>query len=499
MLRRSLRPALSPLGVAAAAARTGFHNGRRLDVTGLSCSLHSSTRAAGRATGAEAGSSYYSAAARARANAALEGFALPQGVSREELNRMLNETLQNRSRKFALSAAAGMGLLGLIAYLYRKEGRAAVVEEISDVASRSLSDEKMQAQAQLVTIQTLQALLAHGETVQRSVSFLSQVAEHEQTREAVVNLLVTALKNPAVVEEALQLVLWVLDDSRARENLVTCLISALTNPRFEEAAAEFAVRWLAHESVSTKVSEVFKDASLTVLEEDTVRENAEQFVQGLLQEPQLQAKTSEHLWGAVKGLIYSPKPKSVPAVGTVVGQPAPPVSPAALSGASAASKKPTTTAAAAAPAPPAAATTSAAPSATAPAASSAATTSVGSSAAPTASTTSTTASTAAPAPPAASSTTAGRGAQAVEATATGSPSSSTAEATAATPAMAQTAVATPAEHDEKRAKHSTTHLKRASSDSMPDSMGDVDLPAVSDAEPSESIRNASGTAAAAQH
>ena len=416
---------------------------------------------------------------------------------------MLNETLQNRSRKFALSAAAGTGLLGLIAYLYRKEGRAAVVEEISDVASRSLSDEKMQAQAQLVTIQTLQALLAHGETVQRSVSFLSQVAEHEQTREAVVNLLVTALKNPAVVEEALQLVLWVLDDSRARENLVTCLISALTNPRFEEAAAEFAVRWLAHESVSTKVSEVFKDASLTVLEEDTVRENAEQFVQGLLQEPQLQAKTSEHLWGAVKGLIYSPKPKSVPAVGTVVGQPAPPVSPAALSGASVASKKPTTTAAAAAPAPPAAATTSAAPSATAPAASSAATASVGSSAAPIASTTSTTASATAsataPAPPAASSTTAGGGAQAVEATATGSPSSSTAEATAATPAMAQTAVATPAEQDEKRAKHSTTHLKRASSDSMPDSMGDVDLPAVSDAEPSESIRNASGTAAAAQH
>merc|ERR1719424_2602632 len=107
--------------------------------------------------------------------------------------------------------------------------RAAVVEELSDVASRSLSDEKMQAQAQLVTIQTLQALLEHGETVQRSVSFLSAVAEHEQTREALTSLLVSALKSPAVINEALELVLWVLDDARAREHLVDALISSLEN------------------------------------------------------------------------------------------------------------------------------------------------------------------------------------------------------------------------------------------------------------------------------
>ena len=323
MLRRSLSAAaLRSLNVRSA-LRTVHGNARRLGANATFStgrSAPSGPSASGTAA-SEAGSGYYSA--RARANAALEGFALPHSISREELHRIMNETLQNRSRKFALSAAAGTAVVALVAYYYRKEGRAAVVEEISDVASRSLSDQKMQAQAQLVTIQTLQALLAHSETVHRTVAFLSQVSEHEQTREAVVNLLVTALKNPAVLEEALQLVLWILDDSRARENLVTCLISALTNPRFEAAAAEFAVRWLADESVSNKVSEVFKDASLTVLEEDTVRENAEQFVQGLLQEPQLQAKTSEHLWGAVKGLIYSPKPKPVPAVGTMVAPPSP--------------------------------------------------------------------------------------------------------------------------------------------------------------------------------
>ena len=294
-------------------------DGRRLGAAAFSTAKHASEQAAAggsshlNASSAGGGPSFYSAAARARANAANWS----ASISRDELHRVMNETLQNRSRKLAISAAAATAAIGLVAYSFRKEGRAAVVEELSDVASRSLSDEKMQAQAQLVTIQTLQALLEHGETVQRTVTFLSAVSEHEQTREALVSLLVTALKNPAVVNEALQLVLWILDDERARENLVTCLMAALTNPRFEEAAAEFAVRWLAHDSVKEVVTQVFKEASLQVLEDDSVRNNSEQFVHQLLQEPQLQAKTSEHLWGAVKGLIYTPKPKPVPAVGTV--------------------------------------------------------------------------------------------------------------------------------------------------------------------------------------
>ena len=58
-----------------------------------------------------------------------------------------------------------------------------MIDELSDVASRSLGDEKMQAQAQLTSIQTLQALLEHPATVQRSVDFVTAVCEKEQTRQ----------------------------------------------------------------------------------------------------------------------------------------------------------------------------------------------------------------------------------------------------------------------------------------------------------------------------
>ena len=259
----------------------------------------------------------YTEAARARAanvygNIPSGGEVLQYIHSRDELRRMMNETLKSRSRRMWIGIGAGTAALTALVFVYRHETKKAVVEELSDVASRSLGDEKMQAQAQLVTIQTLQALLEHGETVHRSVNFLSAVAEHEQTRQAMVALLVSALKSPGVLNEALELVIWVLDDARAREHLVTALIAALYNERFQEAAAEFAVHWLSHEDVRATVAATFKEGSLAVLEDASVHATAEQFVKGLLNEQSLQAKTSEHLWAAVRGLVIAPRKAKPP-------------------------------------------------------------------------------------------------------------------------------------------------------------------------------------------
>jgi hypothetical protein len=141
------------------------------------------------------------------------------------------------------------------------------------------------------------------------VTFLSQVAEHEQTRAALISLLVQALKSPAVLQEALNLTLWVLDDAKAREHLVSALIAALNNERFMSAAADFAVRWISDDAVKSTVGSVIKEASLQVLEDASVHAEAEKFVKQLLLEPQLQAKTSEHMWAAIKGLIVGPRAK----------------------------------------------------------------------------------------------------------------------------------------------------------------------------------------------
>ena len=126
-------------------------------------------------------------------------------------------------------------------YSYRHQAKERVADELSDVATRSLRDEKMQAQATKATMQTLQVLLSDESTVQRSVEFLSSVAEHPETRRALIALLVEALKSNAVLDEALKLTLWVLDDTRTREHLVGALLYSLKSRAFLDGAGQAAL------------------------------------------------------------------------------------------------------------------------------------------------------------------------------------------------------------------------------------------------------------------
>ena len=72
---------------------------------------------------------------------------------------MFNQTLELRSRRLAAGFVGfAIGLAGVV-YISRSQVKHVVIEEISDVATRSLGADKMQQQAQQMTMQTLQALL----------------------------------------------------------------------------------------------------------------------------------------------------------------------------------------------------------------------------------------------------------------------------------------------------------------------------------------------------
>ena len=227
--------------------------------------------------------------------------------SREEMAVMFNQTLELRSRRLAAGFIGfAIGLAGVI-YVSRSQVKHVVIEEISDVATRSLGDDKMQKQAQQMTMQTLQALLQDEATVQHSVKFVSEVAAQPATRQALIALLVEALKSESVLSQALALTLWVLDDDKARKHLNGALMSAISSEAFLDVAAKFAVRWLAEDAVAGAVTELFRGSSLKLLEDEAVRDMAQQFVHGLLDQPHLQAKTGEHLWSAVRGWLLAPK------------------------------------------------------------------------------------------------------------------------------------------------------------------------------------------------
>ena len=183
--------------------------------------------------------------------------------SREEMRRQFAQALNERSRRIAAGSLGALALLGGVVYVYRKQAKEAVVEELSDVATKTLSDSQMQQQAAQVTMATLQALLEDRATVERAAEFLTQLAEHPGARAAVVALLVDALKRKEVLQEALALTLWVLDDERCREHLVGALVAALATDTFRAAAGEFAVHWLARDEVCRPAQLALRSPALT--------------------------------------------------------------------------------------------------------------------------------------------------------------------------------------------------------------------------------------------
>eukprot|EP00588_Corethron_pennatum_P010128 CAMPEP_0194273186 /NCGR_PEP_ID=MMETSP0169-20130528/6583_1 /TAXON_ID=218684 /ORGANISM="Corethron pennatum, Strain L29A3" /LENGTH=521 /DNA_ID=CAMNT_0039016065 /DNA_START=121 /DNA_END=1686 /DNA_ORIENTATION=- len=220
--------------------------------------------------------------------------------SKADLRRIVGDALFQRTLKFWAGVAAFLvGSYGLVAVVYPQEARVAIASELSDVASRSLADERMQDQA----AETVRALVSDEGTVRRAAEFVQKVAADEGTRQALADLLARALKDPAVMGQALDLVHWILQNPAARENLVGTLMAALQNETFVAAAGDFAVVWLGRPEVLKIVTDVLRDASLKVLEDQTIREDAAVFLRELLQEPMLQAKTGEHLWSAVKGVV----------------------------------------------------------------------------------------------------------------------------------------------------------------------------------------------------
>ena len=148
---------------------------------------------------------------------------------REEMERLFKQTLNERSRAVAAALCGALIVFGGIAFTNRQRAREIVVEELSQAASGTLGDEKMQMQATALTLQTLRALLQDEVTQQRSVGFVAALAEHPTTRAALLSLLVSALKDEAVLKEALQLTLWVLGRDDTRDVVITALIAALTS------------------------------------------------------------------------------------------------------------------------------------------------------------------------------------------------------------------------------------------------------------------------------
>ena len=163
-----------------------------------------------------------------------------------------------------------------------------VVDELSDVGSRSLGDTKMQAQAQQVMIQTLNAL-PRTRHAARAATFVAAVAQHPAARWRS-SARSSTRSRAGRCDEALALTNWVLDRPEAREKVDA--LAALRSERFLQGAAlgergssatRCAPRWAPRSTARTKV-----------LEDAQARDIAQIFVKSL-EQPHRRRRRRAHL------------------------------------------------------------------------------------------------------------------------------------------------------------------------------------------------------------
>ena len=225
--------------------------------------------------------------------------------SREEMRAMVTTMMRERSRARRARARSSRSASSAASATPTTRVKEVVVDELSDVGSRSLGDTKMQAQAQQVTIQTLNALLEDEGTQQRAATFVAAVAQ-PAARQALVGALVDALKSRPVLDEALALTkaCSARPPGHAREKLVdaTCraaLASAscrapAPSARGGSSATRCAPRWAPRSTARrSRCSRTRRCA--TSRRSSSSRSSSS---------PTCAAKTSERIWGAIKGALH---------------------------------------------------------------------------------------------------------------------------------------------------------------------------------------------------
>ncbi|XP_013400075.1 uncharacterized protein LOC106166155 [Lingula anatina] len=174
-------------------------------------------------------------------------------------------TIENDTRLYGYSTLRIGGAVvistGIAVYLFREQIRENVADEVSQVTTRSLSDENVQNKAQDLALALLNEILTDKNIQDLSVVFLQNV-----------------FGQPGTQETASKLLEDVLTDSTVQANLTevfkTILVSAFGDSNFRNNLAQNLEPLLRHESVIYGVQQLF----IELFKSKTVQEEAAKFL-----------------------------------------------------------------------------------------------------------------------------------------------------------------------------------------------------------------------------
>ena len=233
---------------------------------------------------------------------------------------------QNRLVKgVALGVTTLLGV-GVIAWVFRDRVKTTTVEQVADVAKRSLADVDVQGKVQEMSQEVIQRILTDPSVLSAALQFTTRLLKEPSTQTALSNLLHAVLQEPQTLERA-HTFSTSLVQSLTQSPAVQRMTAELVRGAIEQPSNRAQLIALLHQTVNDErsLSELRRVGSASahdVLNDVGVQQHMTAFMKGVLSDPSLQHTAGDALWSAVR---YSFRPKWGNNGGKVdLGQPPPP-------------------------------------------------------------------------------------------------------------------------------------------------------------------------------
>ena len=221
--------------------------------------------------------------------------------------------LQNEDRTRMVSG--GLLILGLGVYIYGD----AIVHMFSGGVAEVTGSEAVQTQVQQLAKAVVTTVLNDAQVLEKATEFVTALSADPVTQQALVQLLLVALRhrdtqqevyrlsqnvvsqvldNPQTTQQVVGLLQNVLADPATQDNVLALLRQLMANPATREALGELTTYTLARDDVQEQANGVAGAAVHMVLNDPKVFEHATDWVTGVLSEKDVQKSSGEHLWNA---------------------------------------------------------------------------------------------------------------------------------------------------------------------------------------------------------
>ena len=221
--------------------------------------------------------------------------------------------IQNEDRTRAISG--GLAILGLGVYIYGDM----IVHSFSGGVAEVTGSEAVQTQVQLLAKAVVTTVLNDDQVLKKATEFVTALSADPGTQQAVVSLLLVALRHdqtqqevfrlsqnivthvlnsPATTSQVVELLRRVLADPATQDQVIVLLQQLMANPTTRDALANLTSSTLETDTVQGQVNDIAAEAVHVVLNDPKVFDHATDWVTGVLSEKDVQKSSGEHLWNA---------------------------------------------------------------------------------------------------------------------------------------------------------------------------------------------------------